>query len=219
LFIFVRKDQVLQSDKESHVPGRELVPRQEELCDLLFHRPKRENWWADERRLQATQKLDRYYSTMSSSNNEDEGGNKAIQLDTMSLDQLQQLQQREENRMQALTNRYAQLRSAAARLLSSAGAVQDLEEPPKEQDSSSTDAPAAASDDCATKDVFVPLTDSVYVPGKIRLLQPDAKDLLVELGTGYFVEKSSKETLEYIDRKLKLVDDNSANGMSMRACM
>ena len=158
-------------------------------------------------------------SSMSSSNREDEGSNKAIQLDTMSLDQLQQLQQREENRMQALTNRYAQLRSAAARLLQSAGAVQDLEEPAKKQDSSSssTDAAAAASDDCATKDVFVPLTDSVYVPGKIRLLQPDAKDLLVELGTGYFVEKSSKETLEYIDRKLKLVDDNSANGMC--ACM
>ena len=54
---------------------------------------------------------------------------------------------------------------------------------------------------------MVPLTESVYVPGKIR----DPNKLLVEIGTGFFVEKSSKETTAFLDRKLKLCDSNSEN--------
>jgi len=134
------------------------------------------------------------------SSEESASGGNTIQLDTLSLDQLQQLQQQQEGRMQIFTNRYAQLRSAAARLQQSSIAVEELK--------------AGQDDDTATatKEVFVPLTESVYVPGKIQLLQPDAKDLLVELGTGYFVEKTAQETQEYLERKMKLVDANSDNG-------
>ena len=131
--------------------------------------------------------------------------NGTIQLDTMSLDQLQQLQQREEIRLQGLSNRYAELRTLAARLQQSALAVQDLTA--KEDD---TNAPESV-------DVFIPLTESVYIPGKVQLLQPESKDLMVELGTGYYVEKSSKQTLEYLDRKKKIVDANSDNGASSLA--
>ena len=126
--------------------------------------------------------------------------NGTIQLDTMSLDQLQQLQQREEIRLQGLTNRYAELRTLAARLQQSALAVKDLT------------AKEDATDTPEKMDVFIPLTESVYIPGKVQLLQPESKDLMVELGTGYYVEKSSKQTLEYLDRKKKIVDANSDNG-------
>ena len=126
--------------------------------------------------------------------------NGTIQLDTMSLDQLQQLQQREEIRLQGLTNRYGELRTLAARLQQSALAVKDLT------------AKEDATDTPAKMDVFIPLTESVYIPGKVQLLQPESKDLMVELGTGYYVEKSSKQTLEYLDRKKKIVDANSDNG-------
>ena len=128
--------------------------------------------------------------------------NGTIQLDTMSLDQLQQLQQREEIRLQGLTNRYGELRTLAARLQQSALAVKDLT------------AKEDATDTPAKMDVFIPLTESVYIPGKVQLLQPESKDLMVELGTGYYVEKSSKQTLEYLDRKKKIVDANSDNGAS-----
>lgn len=57
------------------------------------------------------------------------------------------------------------------------------------------------------KQIMVPLTESVYVPGKIK----DPNKLLIELGTGYFAEKSSKETLAYLDRKSRLVSANSEN--------
>ncbi len=55
---------------------------------------------------------------------------------------------------------------------------------------------------------MVPLTESVYVPELI--LEPNK--LLVEMGTGrFYVEKTSKDTTAFLDRKLKLVDANSEN--------
>lgn len=113
----------------------------------------------------------------------------SINLDTMSLEELNQMKQQEEGRLQALTNRYAQLRAVAARLSASQTAVGEL-------------SPASEG-----KDVMVPLTESVYVPGKIR----DPNKFLVEIGTGFYVEKSNKDTTSFLDRKLKLVDANSEN--------
>jgi prefoldin alpha subunit len=112
-----------------------------------------------------------------------------IDLDSMSLEDLNQIKQQEEQRLQALTNRYAQLRSAAVRLNASQSAVNAL------------------SPSSEGKEVMVPMTESVYVPGKIR----EPTKLLVELGTGFFAEKSSKDTTAYLDRKLRLVDQNSDN--------
>ena len=113
----------------------------------------------------------------------------AIDLDSMSLEELNQLKQQEESRLQALMGRFQQLRAAAARLSASISAVSEI-------------TPATEG-----KEVMVPLTESVYVPGKIR----EPNRLLVDIGTGFFVEKSSKETTSFLDRKLKLVDANSDN--------
>ena len=46
--------------------------------------------------------------------------------------------------------------------------------------------------------MLVPLNQSLYVPGRVA----DANKLLVDIGTGYFVEKSLKETKEYLERKV-----------------
>ena len=126
---------------------------------------------------------------MSSDDTNQEAEPSSIQLDNLSLEQLQQLRQQEEARLQGLTQRYAQLRAAAARLSASEMAVTELEQ--------------------ATEDshVLVPLTDSLYVPGKLK---PQGK-LLVELGTGYYAEKSCSDTKEFIDRKAKIVQANSDN--------
>jgi prefoldin alpha subunit len=116
--------------------------------------------------------------------------NNAIDLDSMSLEQLNQLKTQEENRLQALAERYSQLRHAAGRISASAKAVNELQAP-----------------DTDGRDVLVPLTESVYVPGKIR----DPNNLLVELGTGYYCEKSGADTVAFLERKQRLVDANSAN--------
>jgi prefoldin alpha subunit len=91
--------------------------------------------------------------------------------------------------LEALMGRFQQLRAAAVRLSASVTAVSEI-------------TPASEG-----KEVMVPLTESVYVPGLIR----EPNKLLVEIGTGFYVEKSSKETTGFLDRKLKLVDANSDN--------
>lgn len=113
----------------------------------------------------------------------------AINLDSMSLEQLDQLKQQEEGRLQALTGRYSQLRTAAARLTAAQNAVSEF-------------SPALEG-----KQVMVPLTSSIYVPAKLK----EPNKLLVELGTGYYCEKSAKETAAFLGRKLKIVDANSEN--------
>lgn len=112
-----------------------------------------------------------------------------INLDEMSLEELNQLKQQEENRFSSLMTRFQQFRGAAARLNASMSAVSEI-------------TPASEG-----KEVLVPLTESVYVPGKLR----DPNKFLVELGTGFYAEKSSKETKGFLERKLKIVDANSEN--------
>lgn len=112
-----------------------------------------------------------------------QGQGQTIDLDSMSLEELNQAKQQEEQRLQALTTRYAQLRSAAARLNASQRAVNEL-------------SPASEG-----KEVMVPLTESVYVPGKLR----EPTKLMVELGTGFFAEKSTKDTTAFLERKVRLV--------------
>jgi len=51
------------------------------------------------------------------------------------------------------------------------------------------------------KRILVPLTSSMYVPGTLE----NTKSVLVNIGTGYFVEKGLKEAEEYFGRKVDLV--------------
>jgi prefoldin alpha subunit len=117
------------------------------------------------------------------------GGVTALDLDTLSLEQLHQLQQSEEARLQTVSSHYATLRATAARFQGSKTALIEC----------------AAS--CSSNSILVPLTESLYVPGKIR----DPSRVLVELGTGFYVDKSNKDAQALLDRKIKLVDVNSEN--------
>jgi prefoldin alpha subunit len=119
-----------------------------------------------------------------------------IQLDSMSLDELHRLQQEEEGRMQALSGRYAALRQALARIQRGSAALTDL-----------AAAAGTTSSKNEPKEVMVPLTESVYVAGKIK----DGNKLLVELGTGYYAEKTQKEALAFLERKERIVEMNLDN--------
>ena len=118
-----------------------------------------------------------------------------IDLDSMSLEQLNQLKQSEEGRLSAITNHYATLRASSSRFASAQKALKEA------TDNASTNHNA--------KDIMIPLTESLYVPAKIQ----DPSKVMVELGTGFFVEKNIKHAHELLDRKTKLVDVNSENIM------
>ena len=51
----------------------------------------------------------------------------------------------------------------------------------------------------AGKDILVPLTGSMYVPGTLV----DCEKVVVDVGTGYYVEKDIKDAKDYFSRKVK----------------
>ncbi|CAO1635325.1 unnamed protein product [Sympodiomycopsis kandeliae] len=55
-----------------------------------------------------------------------------------------------------------------------------------------------------SNDTLIPLTSSLYVPGKIT----DSENVIVDVGTGYYVEKSTKQAEQMYQDKVKFVGDN-----------
>nr|XP_021408860.2 prefoldin subunit 5 [Lonchura striata domestica] len=53
----------------------------------------------------------------------------------------------------------------------------------------------------AGKDLLVPLTSSMYVPGKLQ----DVRTVLVDVGTGYYVEKSAEDARAFFKRKIEFL--------------
>lgn len=54
-------------------------------------------------------------------------------------------------------------------------------------------------------ELLVPLTSSLYVPGKAV----DTNEYLVDIGTGYFVGKLAAEAKVVYDNKIKKLNDDS----------
>ena len=101
----------------------------------------------------------------------------------LSLEQLQSLRGQHEEELQELQRQLEQLHGAKNRFLNARNTLSDI--------STST----------ANETVLIPLNTSLYVPGKI--VDPDK--VVVELGTGYFCEKTIPAAQDLIDRKLQLV--------------
>ena len=58
--------------------------------------------------------------------------------------------------------------------------------------------------------MLVPMTSSLYVPGETTALET----VLVDVGTGYFIEKSPDEALKFIERKMALIEQQATNVQS-----
>uniref|UniRef100_A0A0D9XKW2 Prefoldin subunit 5 n=1 Tax=Leersia perrieri TaxID=77586 RepID=A0A0D9XKW2_9ORYZ len=52
--------------------------------------------------------------------------------------------------------------------------------------------------------MLVPLTASLYVPGTLD----DSEKVLVDVGTGYFIEKTMVQGKDYCERKINLLKSN-----------
>merc|ERR1712168_847157 len=94
-----------------------------------------------------------------------------------------QLQEQLKSELELFTNSMQQLRVATAKFQESLQSVAKLE---------------------GTQDgheVMVPLTSSLYVPGKLK----DTNSLLIDIGTGYYVEKNREEAVQYFQRKIEFI--------------
>ncbi|KAJ3155206.1 subunit of tubulin prefoldin [Geranomyces variabilis] len=54
------------------------------------------------------------------------------------------------------------------------------------------------------KTLLVPLTSSLYVPGELS----DAENVIMDVGTGYYVEKPVADAKDYYKRKMEYVKGN-----------
>ncbi|XP_028766957.1 probable prefoldin subunit 5 [Neltuma alba] len=107
-------------------------------------------------------------------------------IEKMSIEQLKALKEQADLEVNLLQDSINNIRTATARLDIASSALQDLSLRPQ------------------GKKMLVPLTASLYVPGTLD----DADKVLVDVGTGYFIEKSMTEGKDYCERKINLLKSN-----------
>ncbi|KAN0117629.1 Prefoldin alpha subunit [Hyaloscypha variabilis] len=110
-----------------------------------------------------------------------------IDLATLTTAQLSQVKKQLDDELEHLTNSFTQLRAAQAKfrecLRSIAGGVT-----PKVEG----------------KPILVPLTTSLYVPGTLA----DPENVIVDVGTGFYVEKSTKDATKFYEAKVEELGAN-----------
>jgi len=109
-----------------------------------------------------------------------------IDIADLETPQLLEVKRQLDQELEHLTSSFGQLKQAQAKFKSCAENVSQL--------TSST----------SDRTVLVPLTNSLYVPGKIS----DKSNVIVDIGTGYFVKKSTAEATAHYKGKVDFVTKN-----------
>uniref|UniRef100_G3MMS7 Prefoldin subunit 5 n=1 Tax=Amblyomma maculatum TaxID=34609 RepID=G3MMS7_AMBMU len=113
-------------------------------------------------------------------------GPTAIDIERLSVDQLKSLKEQSDLEVNLLQDSLNKIRTASTRLDTASTSLHNLSTQPK------------------GKKMLVPLTASLYVPGTLD----DADKVLIDVGTGYFIEKTMVEGKDYCDRKINLLKSN-----------
>ncbi|EXB65813.1 putative prefoldin subunit 5 [Morus notabilis] len=107
-------------------------------------------------------------------------------LEKLSIEQLKVVKEQTDLEVNLLQDSLNNIRTATSRLDLASTALHDLSLRPK------------------GKPILVPLTASLYVSGSLD----DADNVLVDVGTGYFIEKTMAEGEDYCERKINLLKSN-----------
>ncbi|KAF0287357.1 Prefoldin subunit 5 [Amphibalanus amphitrite] len=113
------------------------------------------------------------------------GKMQTIEIDKLNIQQLSQMKQQLDQEVGLFNDSLQQLKMAQQKFSESLESVQQL------------------TPDAAGKEILVPLTASMYVPG--RLVDPE--HVLVDVGTGYYLEKTTEGAREYFKRRIKFVTE------------
>ncbi|EPS70974.1 hypothetical protein M569_03786, partial [Genlisea aurea] len=109
-----------------------------------------------------------------------------IEIEKMSVEQLKALKEQADLEVNLLQDSLNNIRTATVRLELASTALNDLSLRPKGMK------------------MLVPLTASLYVLGALD----DAEKVLIDVGTGYFIEKTMEEGKDYCARKTSLLKSN-----------
>ncbi|KAI9655074.1 MAG: subunit of tubulin prefoldin [Trizodia sp. TS-e1964] len=110
-----------------------------------------------------------------------------IELTTLSMPQLSAVKKQLDDELEHLTNSFAKLRAAQAKFRDCVKAIAD-----------------GISPDTAGKIILLPLTTSLYVPGKIV----DTEHVIVDIGTGFYAEKTTKDATDFYNIKVEELAGN-----------
>ncbi|KAG9094118.1 subunit of tubulin prefoldin [Ceratobasidium sp. 370] len=109
-----------------------------------------------------------------------------INVADLDLPQLNDVKKQLDEELTHLTNSFAQLKSAQSKFK---GCLDNLDE---------------IKPETASKTLLVPLTNSLYVPGKLA----DTNNVIIDVGTGYYVSKTRAEAKKHYQQKVDFVNTN-----------
>ncbi|KAH7925743.1 Prefoldin alpha subunit [Leucogyrophana mollusca] len=109
-----------------------------------------------------------------------------INVADLDIQQLADVRRQLEEELNHLTNSFAQLKQAQAKFKSCIENVAEV----KPQNKGNT--------------ILVPLTNSLYVPGRLT----DPEHVIVDVGTGYYVKKSRAQAIKYYEAKVDYIRTN-----------
>ncbi|XP_069120989.1 prefoldin subunit 5-like [Argopecten irradians] len=111
------------------------------------------------------------------------GKQQQIDVSQLPAPQLNQLTQQLDQEIEFFSNSLNQLKLAQGKFVESQECLNKI------------------SPDNLSKDILVPLTSSMYVPGQLS----DVQNVLVDIGTGYYVEMEVNKGKEYFKRKVEYI--------------
>ncbi|RIA97648.1 Prefoldin-domain-containing protein [Glomus cerebriforme] len=108
---------------------------------------------------------------------------KQIELNDLDLTQLAEVKKQLEEELAHLTTSFEQLKQAQARFQDCIDSVKTIK---------------------GGNEILVPLTQSLYVSGELV----DTDKVIVDVGTGYYVEKNSDDAISFYTDKVEFVKKN-----------
>ncbi|KAF9972125.1 subunit of tubulin prefoldin [Actinomortierella ambigua] len=111
---------------------------------------------------------------------------KQIELQDLEVPQLVDVKKQLEEELQHLTSSFGQLKQAQNRFADCMESCRSI---------------TSANQD---KTILVPLTSSLYVPGKLA----NVEKVVVDVGTGYYVEKTREDAIKFYETKIKFLKEN-----------
>ncbi|KAL4997168.1 Prefoldin [Aspergillus recurvatus] len=116
----------------------------------------------------------------------------AVNISSLSTPQLRALQTRLSTELEHLTSSHAKLRAAQSRFRDCVRSINDGVVGSEKKGTEGKD------------EILVPLTSSLYVKGRLT----DREKVLVDVGTGYYVEKTTAKAIEFYEQKVKELETN-----------
>ncbi|KAF2793046.1 Prefoldin alpha subunit [Melanomma pulvis-pyrius CBS 109.77] len=110
-----------------------------------------------------------------------------VEITSLPVPQLQELKSQLDRELEHLTTSFQSLRTAQAKFRDCLKSIT-----------------SGVNDDTAGKPLLLPLTSSLYVPGRLT----SSNHVLIDIGTGFFVEKNTTDATDFYNRKVKDLGDS-----------